>query len=111
MIFPVFKTTSRIPSQQIYDQTMPAKVTLAINQNNIFVIDTEKEAVLTKYRYGDVASWSASQDRLSMKIGNMVGGTRFIADTDKGAEICALLDSYATIINKQKAKANTGASK
>jgi len=68
---------------QIYDHTIPAKVTIGINSMNLFVIDTEKRTVLTKYRYGDITAWSASDDRLSLKIGNMVGGSRFIADTNK----------------------------
>eukprot|EP00160_Parvularia_atlantis_P013255 Unigene2758_Nuclearia_a/m.8537 Unigene2758_Nuclearia_a/g.8537 ORF Unigene2758_Nuclearia_a/g.8537 Unigene2758_Nuclearia_a/m.8537 type:complete len:137 (+) Unigene2758_Nuclearia_a:3358-3768(+) len=87
--------------KQINDMSIPEHVTLGINAMNVFVIDTTKKTVIHKYRYGDVISWSSSEDRVSIKFGSMVGGLRFIAETYHGGEICHLLDLYSRQLAKQ----------
>ena len=87
---------------QVYDPQIPSRVTVGINRLHIYLTDTARKTLLATYTYREVGAWSSNDERFAMKIGSMVGGQRFIADTTQVTRWQTFLFSFFFSPNKQE---------
>jgi len=100
-------------TQQKYDSDIPEAITVGINRNRLFLVDSAKrvrpeapgraqarirsltvplglcvacsarQSILASYKYNEVGAWSANEERFAAKLGSLVSAERFIAETDR----------------------------
>uniref|UniRef100_A0A1B6CYN1 FERM domain-containing protein n=2 Tax=Clastoptera arizonana TaxID=38151 RepID=A0A1B6CYN1_9HEMI len=81
--------------QMTDQQRFPEDITLAINKNGVFILDSQTREPLTLYPYTELTNWSSGRSTFTLNIGSV----KLLCYTKLGYKMDDLITSYTALIS------------